>query len=146
MGTNKTTVCAVCTFLRTVTDVGINVHLLRAKSRVDVLNPKSIPGLELMAGCIGVRLAHAIQTALIFPNIATTCSHSMAALLWIKQCEDIINSCPLPYQSENPEDLVSLTPSTFQYITLIPVWRTLTKLTQISFTRGFDRGLISRNS
>lgn len=66
---------------------GVKLHLLRAKARVAPLKPISIPRLELMACCIGARLAHTVQTALNLPNIATTyLSDTMVALWWIKEC------------------------------------------------------------
>lgn len=80
---------AVCKFLITVTDVGVKVHLLRAKASVDPLKSMSIHRLELVRYCRGVRLAYSVQTALNLPNILITYwSDSMVAvaLWWIRQC------------------------------------------------------------
>lgn len=69
-------------FLRTITDVGVKVHLLREKARVVPLKPLSIPRLERMACCIGVRLAHSVQTALNLSNISTTYWNDPMVELW----------------------------------------------------------------
>ncbi|GFX92617.1 integrase catalytic domain-containing protein [Trichonephila clavipes] len=64
----------------------VKVTLVRAKARVAPLNPLSIPRLELMACCIGSRLANSIVNALNLPNLRITFwSDSTTALWWIKE-------------------------------------------------------------
>ncbi|GFV94143.1 integrase catalytic domain-containing protein [Trichonephila clavipes] len=64
----------------------VKVTLVRAKARVAPLKPLSIPRLELMACCIGSRLANSIVNALNLPNSRITFwSDSTTALWWIKE-------------------------------------------------------------
>ncbi|GFY26246.1 retrovirus-related Pol polyprotein from transposon 297 [Trichonephila clavipes] len=64
----------------------VKVTLVRAKARVAPLKPLSIPRLELMACCIGSRLANSIVNALNLPNLRITFwSDSTTALWWIKE-------------------------------------------------------------
>ncbi|GFX28542.1 integrase catalytic domain-containing protein [Trichonephila clavipes] len=64
----------------------VKVTLVRAKARVALLKPLSIPRLELMACCIGSRLANSIVNALNLPNLRITFwSDSTTALWWIKE-------------------------------------------------------------
>ncbi|GBM22766.1 hypothetical protein AVEN_238310-1 [Araneus ventricosus] len=62
---------ATCIFLRTDTSQGVKVVLVRAKSRVAPLKQATIPRLELMACCIGARLAHSVQQALNITEMET---------------------------------------------------------------------------
>ncbi|GBO43894.1 hypothetical protein AVEN_203275-1, partial [Araneus ventricosus] len=58
----------------------------RAKSRVAPLKQATIPKLELMACCIGARLAHSIQQALNITEMGTIFwSDSMVALYWLSE-------------------------------------------------------------
>ncbi|GFX04795.1 integrase catalytic domain-containing protein [Trichonephila clavipes] len=64
----------------------VKVTLVRAKARVAPLKPLSIPRLELMACCIGSRLANSIVNALNLPNLRITFwSDFTTALWWIKE-------------------------------------------------------------
>ncbi|GBO07645.1 hypothetical protein AVEN_203951-1 [Araneus ventricosus] len=63
--------CATCVFLRIDTSQGIKVVLVRAKSRVAPLKQVTILRLELMACCIGARLAHSVQQALSSTEMET---------------------------------------------------------------------------
>ncbi|KFM59784.1 hypothetical protein X975_08509, partial [Stegodyphus mimosarum] len=78
-----------CVYIRTVTPVGVNIRLIRAKSRVAPLKTLTIPRLELMACCIGARLVHSIYAALDLPVLKIIAwSDSMVALWWIKNRGD----------------------------------------------------------
>ncbi|GFT45789.1 DUF5641 domain-containing protein [Trichonephila clavipes] len=64
----------------------VKVILVQAKARVAPLKPFSIPRLELMACCIGSRLANSVVNALNLPNLRITFwSDSTTALWWIKE-------------------------------------------------------------
>ncbi|GFV82491.1 integrase catalytic domain-containing protein [Trichonephila clavipes] len=77
---------AACVFLRSMFKSDVKVTLVRAKARVAPLKPLSIPRLELMACCIGSRLANSIVNALNLPNLRITFwSDSTTALWWIKE-------------------------------------------------------------
>ncbi|GBN44278.1 hypothetical protein AVEN_211377-1 [Araneus ventricosus] len=77
---------ATCIFLRTDTSQGVKVVLVRAKSRVVPLKQATIPRLELMACCIGARLAHSVQQALNITEMETIFwSDSMVALYWLSE-------------------------------------------------------------
>ncbi|GBN44195.1 hypothetical protein AVEN_148419-1 [Araneus ventricosus] len=77
---------ATCTFLRTDTSQGVKVVLVKAKSRVAPLKQATIPRLELMACCIGARLAHSVQQALNITEMETIFwSDSMVALYWLRE-------------------------------------------------------------
>ncbi|GFU76056.1 integrase catalytic domain-containing protein [Trichonephila clavipes] len=60
---------AACVFVRSMFKSDVKVTLVRAKTRVAPLKPLSIPRLELMACCIGSRLANSIVNALNLPNL-----------------------------------------------------------------------------
>ncbi|GFX08510.1 integrase catalytic domain-containing protein [Trichonephila clavipes] len=77
---------AACVFVRSMFKSDVKVTLVRAKARVAPLKPLSIPRLELMACCIGSRLANSIVNALNLPNLRITfwCD-STTALWWIKE-------------------------------------------------------------
>ncbi|GFY46696.1 integrase catalytic domain-containing protein [Trichonephila inaurata madagascariensis] len=80
---------AACIFLRTETSEGVNIFLVRAKSRVAPLKQVTIPRLELMASCIGARLAHSVQLALNITDIETIFwSDSMVTLFWLRDKGD----------------------------------------------------------
>ncbi|GFV66022.1 integrase catalytic domain-containing protein [Trichonephila clavipes] len=77
---------AACVFVRSMFKSDVKVTLVRAKARVAPLKPLSIPRLELMACCIGSRLANSIVNALNLPNLRITFwSDSTTALWWIKE-------------------------------------------------------------
>ncbi|GFV02831.1 probable RNA-directed DNA polymerase from transposon X-element [Trichonephila clavipes] len=77
---------AACVFVRSMFKSDVKVTLVRAKVRVAPLKPLSIPRLELMACCIGSRLANSIVNALNLPNLRITFwSDSTTALWWIKE-------------------------------------------------------------
>ncbi|GFT93756.1 integrase catalytic domain-containing protein [Trichonephila clavipes] len=77
---------AACVFVRAMFKSDVKVTLVRAKARVAPLKPLSIPRLELMACCIGSRLANSIVNALNLPNLRITFwSDSTTALWWIKE-------------------------------------------------------------
>ncbi|GFW90600.1 integrase catalytic domain-containing protein [Trichonephila clavipes] len=77
---------AACVFVRSMFKSDVKVTLVRAKARVAHLKPLSIPRLELMACCIGSRLANSIVNALNLPNLRITFwSDSTTALWWIKE-------------------------------------------------------------
>ncbi|GFY23014.1 integrase catalytic domain-containing protein [Trichonephila clavipes] len=77
---------AACVFVRSMFKPDVKGILVRAKARVAPLKPLSIPCLELMACCIGSRLANYIVNALNLPNLRITFwSNSTTALWWIKE-------------------------------------------------------------
>ncbi|GFW26507.1 DUF1758 domain-containing protein [Trichonephila clavipes] len=77
---------AGCVFARSIVDSRVSVILVRAKSRVAPLKLLSIPRLELMACCVGVRLVNSILKALNMPDLKVTLwSDSTTALWWIKE-------------------------------------------------------------
>ncbi|GFV07338.1 integrase catalytic domain-containing protein [Trichonephila clavipes] len=77
---------AACVFVRSMFKSDVKVTLVRAKARVAPLKPLSIPRLELMACCIGSRLANSVVNALNLPNLRITFwSDSTTALWWIKE-------------------------------------------------------------
>ncbi|GFW55121.1 integrase catalytic domain-containing protein [Trichonephila clavipes] len=77
---------AGCVFVRSIVDSRVSVILIRAKSRVAPLKLLSIPRLELMACCVGVRLVNSILKALNMPDLKVTLwSDSTTALWWIKE-------------------------------------------------------------
>ncbi|GBN25538.1 hypothetical protein AVEN_79968-1 [Araneus ventricosus] len=77
---------ATCIFLRTDTSQGVKVVLVRAKSRVAPLKQATIPRLELMACCIGARLAHSVQQALNITEMETIFwSDPMVVLNWLSE-------------------------------------------------------------
>ncbi|GFU57767.1 uncharacterized protein TNCV_713501 [Trichonephila clavipes] len=63
---------AGCVFARSIVDSRVSVILVRAKSRVAPLKLLSIPRLELMACCVGVRLVNSILKALNIPDLKVT--------------------------------------------------------------------------
>ncbi|GFW65681.1 putative RNA-directed DNA polymerase from transposon X-element [Trichonephila clavipes] len=76
---------AACIFVRTKLASGIKLHLLRAKARVASTKSVSMPRLELLACCVGARLANSIRNSLDIPDLKITYwSDSMVALHWIK--------------------------------------------------------------
>ncbi|GFX47655.1 integrase catalytic domain-containing protein [Trichonephila clavipes] len=77
---------AGCVFARSIVDSRVSEILVRAKSRVAPLKLLSIPHLELMACCVGVRLVNSILKALNMPDLKVTLwSDSTTALWWIKE-------------------------------------------------------------
>ncbi|GFW95070.1 integrase catalytic domain-containing protein [Trichonephila clavipes] len=76
---------ATCIFFRSNTSQGVKVALVRAKARVAPLKQVTIPRLELMACCIGARLAHSVQESL---NITEMETDSMVALYWLREKGD----------------------------------------------------------
>ncbi|GFY07577.1 DUF1758 domain-containing protein [Trichonephila clavipes] len=77
---------AACVFVRSMFKSDVKLTLVRAKARVAPLKPLSIPRLELMACCIGSRLANSIVNALNLPNLRITFgSDSSTSLWWIKE-------------------------------------------------------------
>ncbi|XP_055947035.1 uncharacterized protein LOC129980679 [Argiope bruennichi] len=75
-----------CVFVRTVVENDVKVSLLRSKTRVAPLKSLTIPRLELMACCIGARLANSIVRALHLPEIKVTYwTDSEVALWWIRE-------------------------------------------------------------
>ncbi|GFS51723.1 uncharacterized protein TNCV_613961 [Trichonephila clavipes] len=75
---------AACILVRTVTSSEVKLNLMRAKCRVSPLKQLSIPRLELMARCIGSRLALLVRNALDIADIKTVFwSDSTDALWWI---------------------------------------------------------------
>ncbi|GFU79811.1 DUF5641 domain-containing protein [Trichonephila clavipes] len=77
---------AACVFVRSMFKSDVKVTLVQAKARVAPLKPLSIPGWELMACCIGSRLANSIVNALNLPNLRITFwSDSTTALWWMKE-------------------------------------------------------------
>ncbi|GFW67827.1 uncharacterized protein TNCV_3871581 [Trichonephila clavipes] len=77
---------AGCVFARSIVDSRVSVILVRAKSRVAPLKLLSIPRLELMACCVGVRFVNSILKALNMLDLKVTLwSDSTTALWWIKE-------------------------------------------------------------
>ncbi|GFV55410.1 uncharacterized protein TNCV_2463001 [Trichonephila clavipes] len=76
---------AACIFVRTKLASGNKLRLLRAKARVAPTKSVSMPRLELLACCVGTRLANSIRNSLDIPDLKITYwSDSMVALHWIK--------------------------------------------------------------
>ncbi|GFS82559.1 uncharacterized protein TNCV_2469991 [Trichonephila clavipes] len=72
-------------FVRTKLASGIKLHLLRAKARVAPTKSVSMPRLELLACCVGARLANSFINSLDIPDLKVTYwSSPMVALHWIK--------------------------------------------------------------
>ncbi|GFS80104.1 integrase catalytic domain-containing protein [Trichonephila clavipes] len=68
------------------TSQGVKVALVRAKARVAPLKQVAIPRLELMACCIGARLAHSVQESLNITEMETVFwSDSIVALYWLRE-------------------------------------------------------------
>ncbi|GFW75820.1 integrase catalytic domain-containing protein [Trichonephila clavipes] len=64
----------------------VEIALVRAKARVALLKQVTIPRLELMACCIGSRLAHSVQESLNITEMETVFwSDSMVALYWLRE-------------------------------------------------------------
>ncbi|GFY59430.1 uncharacterized protein TNIN_318801 [Trichonephila inaurata madagascariensis] len=63
---------AACIFVRTKLASGIKLHLLRAKSRVAPIKSVSMPRLELLACCVGSRLANSLRNSLDIPDLKIT--------------------------------------------------------------------------
>ncbi|GBN10469.1 hypothetical protein AVEN_201268-1 [Araneus ventricosus] len=77
---------AACIFVRSVDSNGVNINLVRAKSRVAPLKTISIPRLELLACCIGARLANSVRNALDLPDMKITFwTDSSVVLWWIRE-------------------------------------------------------------
>lgn len=55
---------AAVVYLRTLTEKGIDVNIVAAKTRVAPIKPLSIPKLELQAAVLGVRLAETVKEEL----------------------------------------------------------------------------------
>lgn len=73
-------------FFRKTLDENITVHFVQAKSRLAPLHKMTIPRLELLACCIGARLAFNITVAMELKDISITYwSDSSTALCWIKR-------------------------------------------------------------
>ncbi|XP_055928165.1 uncharacterized protein LOC129959370 [Argiope bruennichi] len=80
---------AACIFVRSVDSDGVKVTFVRAKSRVAPLKTLSIPRIELMACCIGARLADSVRNVLDLPDMRITFwTDSSVALWWIKEQGD----------------------------------------------------------
>ncbi|GFX31467.1 integrase catalytic domain-containing protein [Trichonephila clavipes] len=65
-------VYAACIFVRTKLASGIKLHLLRAKASVAPTKSVSMPRLELLACCVGARLANSIRNSLDIPDFKIT--------------------------------------------------------------------------
>jgi len=79
---------ATCIFVRTVTDTGVTVQLVNARSRVAPIKGLSIPRLELLACLIGARLSATILKDMSLKNISTIFwTDSSTALAWINRGE-----------------------------------------------------------
>ncbi|GFV56126.1 integrase catalytic domain-containing protein [Trichonephila clavipes] len=77
---------ATCIFFRSNTSQGVKVALVRAKTRVAPLKQVTIHRLELMACCIGARLARSVQESLNITEMETVFwSDSMVALYWLRE-------------------------------------------------------------
>ncbi|GFW54642.1 integrase catalytic domain-containing protein [Trichonephila clavipes] len=73
-------------FVRTVVENDVKVTLLRSKARVAPLKSLTFPRLELIAFCIGARLANSIIRALNLPGIKVIYwSDSEVAFWWIRE-------------------------------------------------------------
>ncbi|GFW62212.1 hypothetical protein TNCV_1686431 [Trichonephila clavipes] len=65
---------------------GVKVAIVRAKARVAPFKQVPNPRLELMACCIGARLAHSVQESLNITEMATVFwSDSLVALYWQRE-------------------------------------------------------------
>lgn len=75
-------------FLRSVNGNVVNVQLMMAKSRIAPLKMMSIPRLELMACCIGARLARVVTDSLEVKDLPVYFwTDSTTVLYWIKSDE-----------------------------------------------------------
>lgn len=75
---------ATVIFLRSESKGEVNVQLLASKARVAPLKNVSIPRLELLACCIGARLASTVMNGLKMKSSVFYWSDSTTALCWIK--------------------------------------------------------------
>ncbi|GFT72511.1 integrase catalytic domain-containing protein [Trichonephila clavipes] len=73
---------AACIFVRTVSSSEVKLNLMRAKCRVAPLKQLSTPRLELMACCIGSRLALSVRNALDIADIKTVFGSDSTVVLW----------------------------------------------------------------
>lgn len=75
-----------CVFLRCVSYGGVSLQLVSAKARLAPISDCTIPRLELLACCLGVRLGNSVKEA--FESMKTYYwTDSMVALCWIKNKE-----------------------------------------------------------
>ncbi|GFV13712.1 integrase catalytic domain-containing protein [Trichonephila clavipes] len=73
-------------FFRSNTSQGVKIALVRAKVTVAPLKQVTIPRLELMACCIGARLAHSVQESLNITEMETVFwRDSMVALYSLRE-------------------------------------------------------------
>ena len=80
---------ATCIFLRSETANSVSCQLVQARSKVAPMKNTSIPRLELLACCIGARLAKSVVIDLQLQNIPKFFwSDSADALYWIKGSEN----------------------------------------------------------
>ncbi|GFU49227.1 pro-Pol polyprotein [Trichonephila clavipes] len=80
-------VCVV--YLRTEGKDGVSIQLLQAKSRVAPLRKTTVPRLELLACCIGARLAYSMKEAMTLEHVSSFFwTDSMTVLYWIKNKEN----------------------------------------------------------
>lgn len=79
---------ATCIYLRQENDFGVRCQLVQARARVAPLKSVSIPRLELLACCLGVRLMSSIKKDFPFDIVRIFYwTDSMNALFWIKNPE-----------------------------------------------------------
>ncbi|GFY54872.1 pro-Pol polyprotein [Trichonephila inaurata madagascariensis] len=62
---------ACVVYLRTECKDGMNIQLLQAKSRIAPLQKTMVPRLELLACCIGARLAYSMKEAMILEDVSS---------------------------------------------------------------------------
>ncbi|GBN96457.1 hypothetical protein AVEN_86468-1 [Araneus ventricosus] len=75
-----------CIFARSVDSNGVKINLVRTNSRVAPLKTISIPRLELLACCIGARLANSVRNPLDLPDMKITIwTDSSVVLWWIRE-------------------------------------------------------------
>ncbi|GFV03713.1 integrase catalytic domain-containing protein [Trichonephila clavipes] len=80
---------ACVVYLRTEGKDGLNIQLLQAKSRVAPLRKTTVPSLELLACCIGARLAYSMREAMTLEDVSCFFwMDSMTILYWIKNKEN----------------------------------------------------------
>lgn len=77
---------ATVVYLRVVTENGVNVQLVAAKSRVVPLKKISIPRIELLAATVGARLTKSVKNAMNWTDMTSYFwTDSTTVLAWIKQ-------------------------------------------------------------
>ncbi|GFY42137.1 pro-Pol polyprotein [Trichonephila inaurata madagascariensis] len=80
---------ACVVYLRTEGKGGVHIQLLQTKSRVAPLQKTTIPRLELLACCIGARLAYSMKESMTLEDVSSFFWTGWTTVLyWIKNKEN----------------------------------------------------------